>query len=148
MKTDGDVKFDAPREAVWKALNDVAVLQACIPGCESLSVVGENEFQAKVRAKVGPVNSSFNTTINLEDVVEPESYSLRVHSKGGAAGIGEAIARVNLIDESPGTSLKYEVEFKVKGKLAQIGSRLIMNVIQKLSREFFESFESRIKSDT
>ena len=144
LKTDGEVKFDAEREPVWKALNDIEVLKACIPGCESLELVGENEFHALVRAKVGPVNSSFNTTIHLEDIVEPESYSLRVHSKGGAAGIGEAIARVKLIDESPGTCLKYEVEFKVKGKLAQIGSRLIMNVIQKLSREFFASFETSI----
>ena len=144
MKTDGEVQFEASREVVWKALNDIDVLQACIPGCESLTLVAENEFQAKVRAKVGPVNSSFNTTIHLEDVMEPDSYVLRVHSKGGAAGIGEAIARVNLIEESTGTKLKYEVEFKVKGKLAQIGSRLIMNVIQKLSRQFFESFESKI----
>ena len=34
MTMTGEVQLAAPREAVWKKLNDPAVLKACIPGCE------------------------------------------------------------------------------------------------------------------
>lgn len=140
MDLDGEFQLAGSREDVWHALNDLDVLKQCIPGCEELSFVTEEHFQAAIRAKVGPVNAKFNTEIRLEDVKPPESYSLVVDSKGGAAGIGEGIAHVKLLENSGGTLLKYTVEFKVKGKLAQIGSRLIMNVIQKMSNEFFSKF--------
>ena len=36
MEIKGEYKIAAPREKVFAALNDVTILQACIPGCESL----------------------------------------------------------------------------------------------------------------
>ena len=35
MEIKGEYRIAAPREKVFAALNDQAVLQACIPGCES-----------------------------------------------------------------------------------------------------------------
>ena len=140
MNLDGEFQLASSREAVWRALNDLDVLKQCIPGCEELHALAEDHFQAAIRAKVGPVNAKFTTEIRLENINEPESYSLVVDSKGGAAGMGEGVAHVKLVENSDGTLLQYNVEFKVKGKLAQIGSRLIMNVIQKMSNEFFSKF--------
>lgn len=146
MELKGEYELHADRDTVWQALNDLAVLRDCIPGCETLDVVEDNHYQAAIRAKVGPVNTKFATAIHLENVCAPESYTLRVHSKGGAAGLGEGLAHVQLMDSSSGTRLFYAVEFKVKGKLAQIGSRLIMNVVQKLSKQFFDSFSARVNA--
>lgn len=140
MKIDNEFQLNASREEVWQALNNLDVLKDCIPGCEELMALAEDHFQAAIRAKVGPVNAKFNTEIRLENVNAPKSYSLVVNSKGGAAGMGEGIAHVELIDEEAGSTLRYTVDFKVKGKLAQIGSRLILNVIQKMSNEFFSKF--------
>ena len=36
MEIKGEYRIAAPRDKVFAALNDPAVLQACIPGCESL----------------------------------------------------------------------------------------------------------------
>lgn len=140
MNLNGEFQLAASREVVWQALNDLDVLKECIPGCEELDALADDHFQAKIRAKVGPVNAKFSTEIRLNDVIAPESYSLTVNSKGGAAGMGEGIAHVKLLENPQGTELQYIVEFKVKGKLAQIGSRLIMNVIQKMSNAFFSKF--------
>jgi carbon monoxide dehydrogenase subunit G len=140
MNLDGNFLLAASQQEVWDKLNNTEVLKQCIPGCEALDEISENSFQATIRAKVGPVNAKFKSVINLQDINEPESYVLSVKSKGGAAGMGEGLARVNLIEQEDNTRLEYSVEFKVQGKLAQIGSRLIMNVIQKLSNEFFSKF--------
>ena len=143
MNIEGEHQLDAPRQEVWDKLNDVGVLRECIPGCESLEQDQANHFEARIRAKIGPINAKFISQIELQDVKEPESYTLSVRSKGGAAGMGEGLARVELLDQGNSTQLHYSVELKVKGKLAQIGSRLINNTVVKLSNEFFDAFAGR-----
>ena len=58
MTMSGEQQLAAPRETVWAKLNDPEVLKACIPGCESLDVIGENEFLAVATNKVGPVKAT------------------------------------------------------------------------------------------
>ena len=54
--------------------------------------------------------------------------------------MGEGVAHIALNENPEGTKLKYIVDFSLKGKMAQIGSRLVMNVVQKLANEFFTEF--------
>ena len=143
MILDGQFQLAASRQEVWDKLNDTEVLKECIPGCETLEESADNSFQAIIRAKVGPISAKFKSEIKLRDIVEPESYTLGVTSKGGAAGMGEGVAQVQLLDHDGGTQLNYSVELKVRGKLAQIGSRLINNTVKKLSNEFFDKFAAQ-----
>ena len=143
MNIEGEYQLHAPRQEVWDKLNDVGVLRECIPGCESLEQDQEHHFEAIIRAKIGPINAKFVSQIQLQDVNEPEYYTLSVRSKGGAAGMGEGLARVKLLEQDDKVLLQYSVELKVKGKLAQIGSRLINNTVVKLSNEFFDAFAGR-----
>ena len=41
MDMSGERRISAPREKVWAALNDPAVLKASIPGCETLDKLSE-----------------------------------------------------------------------------------------------------------
>ena len=59
MEMNGSRHIAARQDAVWQALNDPAVLQACIPGCESLESTGPNQWRAILAAKVGPVSARF-----------------------------------------------------------------------------------------
>ena len=145
MDLQGEFKVSAPRQSVWDALNDVGVLKQCIPGCKELNKLSDEKFQAVVGAKLGPVNATFQTIIELQNINAPESYTLVAKSKGGAAGMGEGIANINLTEDSTGTLLQYSVEFKVFGKLAQIGQRFMKTTIQKLSDEFFSKFSSHFE---
>lgn len=51
---------------------------------------------------------------------------------------------VRLEDVESGTNLIYEVEAKVGGKLAQMGSRVVHGVAKKFADEFFEKFENLV----
>ncbi len=143
MNIDGQFQLAASRQEVWDKLNDVDVLRLCIPGCESLDQIDETHFEAVIRAKIGPINAKFVSRIELQEMNEPQSYTLSVRSKGGAAGMGEGLANVELAETETETQLRYSVELKVKGKLAQIGSRLINNTVIKLSNQFFDSFAAQ-----
>ncbi len=140
MEVRGEYQIASPREQVWAALIDPEVLKACIPGCESLEQISDTEFAAKVTAAIGPVRAKFNTHLKLENVQAPESYTLVGSSKGGAAGFGKGSANVTLTETDGGTLLGYVAEFNVGGKLAQVGSRLVLAVTRKTADDFFGSF--------
>ena len=139
----GEYQIASSREKVWAALIDPEVLRECIPGCESLEQISDTEFAAKIIAAIGPVRATFNTSLTLENVQPPESYTLVGSGKGGAAGFGRGRADVRL-DETDGvTQLTYSADFQVGGKLAQVGSRLVLGATRKMAKEFFGNFSHR-----
>lgn len=144
MEIEGRYIIANTREAVWDALNDPEVLRECIPGCESFTRSGANAFDADVLAKIGPVKAKFRTTVTLENVNAPESYTIVGSSKGGGAGFGKGSADVRLEATDAGTELSYRADFKVGGKLAQVGSRLVAGATKKTADEFFGNFSARL----
>jgi carbon monoxide dehydrogenase subunit G len=135
----------APPAAVWAALNDPAILQASIPGCESLERIGDNEWRAVVAAKVGPVSAKFTGTMRMIDATPPTGYTLQFTGQGGAAGFASGEAKVTLTPADGGnTLLTYVVKAQVGGKLAQIGSRLIDAAAKKVADDFFRRFNETL----
>jgi len=131
--------------AVWTALNDPSILQASIPGCESLERIGDNEWRAVVAAKVGPVSAKFSGKMRMIDPTPPTGYTLQFTGQGGAAGFASGEARVTLTPAENGhTLLTYAVKAQVGGKLAQIGSRLIDGAAAKMADDFFARFSARL----
>lgn len=142
----GEYRIASDRQAVWEALNDPEMLKKCIPGCESLEKQGDDSYRGKVSAAIGPVRARFDTTIRLENLNPPESYTLTGESKAGAAGFGRGSADVRLEEDDGGTLLSYSADFKVGGKLAQVGSRLVAGATRKTADEFFGCLSSTLDS--
>lgn len=140
MQQTGEFRIAAAREAVWRALNDPDVLKHCIDGCQDMAKIGDDAYTATVKAKVGPVSATFGIELKLGDLNPPSSYTLNGAVKGGAAGFGKGVARVDLADDGGATVLRYEVEGSVGGKLAQVGSRLIDAAARKMADDFFRRF--------
>jgi carbon monoxide dehydrogenase subunit G len=139
MAIQGEYTIDAPREAVWQALNDPGVLKACIPGCESMTKTSESEIDAKISAQIGPIRSSFATHITLSDIDPPSGYTLNAEGKG-VAGFGRGTAKVSLAESGGRTVLTYDAQISIGGKLAQVGSRLVESATRSYSDQFFEAF--------
>ena len=145
MEMTNSREIPASPAAVWAALNDPAILQASIPGCESLERVGDNEWSAVVAAKVGPVSARFTGTMRMLDVTPPTGYTLQFTGQGGAAGFSSGEAKVTLTPaENDHTLLTYVVKAQVGGKLAQIGSRLVDGAAAKMADDFFARFSARV----
>lgn len=141
MTMTGEVQLPASREKVWGKLNDPAVLKQCVPGCEQLDLIGENEYQAVATVKVGPVKARWKGKIKLSDFDPPNSYRISGEGEGGVAGFAKGGAVVSLADKDGGTLLSYNVEAQIGGKLAQLGQRLINSAAKKTADDFFERFK-------
>ena len=148
MTMTGQVVLPADRATVWAALNDPEVLKACIPGCQELEKVSDTEFQATVRAAVGPVKATFKGRVQLLDLDPPNGYRIAGEGQGGVAGFAKGGAKVNLEDAEGGTRMSYDVEAQIGGKLAQLGGRLINGVAKKYADEFFANFAKQLASES
>ena len=144
MDMSGQHRIEAPRQAVWEALNDPEVLKQAIPGCEEIEKTSDTEFNAKVKAKVGPVSAKFSGAVALSDLDPPNGYTISGEGKGGAAGFAKGGAKVRLEEDGAATILHYEVKAQVGGKLAQIGSRLIDSTAKKMADDFFKNFSAAV----
>lgn len=141
MNLEGERRLPAGIEQAWNALNDPLALKACITGCESLELTGQDEYTVVLALRIGPVNARFKGRLRLLNVQAPVSYTIEFDGQGGVAGFGKGAADVVLTADGEETVLRYTAKAQVGGKIAQIGSRLIDSAAEKVAGEFFSAFE-------
>ena len=142
MEIKESYELPLPIEAVWQALNDEDFLKNSIPGCEKLDRIGDNELSAEVKLKIGPMSTRFKGKVTLSELDPPNGYTISGSGTGGIAGAASGSAKVSLskMSSGEGTVLSYQVTAEVKGKIAQLGSRLIQSTAKKLAKKFFSNF--------
>jgi carbon monoxide dehydrogenase subunit G len=142
VKLAGTHEFDAPKEAVWEALLDPDVLSRILPGCKQLDRSGENEFKGEINIRVGPVQGSFNGTVNLKDIDPPNSYRMELAGQG-RPGYVKGAGALRLEGDAP-TTLHYDGDAQLSGRIASVGQRLVDSTARSLTRQGLQSLESII----
>ncbi|NVO57845.1 carbon monoxide dehydrogenase subunit G [Rhodobacteraceae bacterium B1Z28] len=141
--------IQAQPTAVYAALLDPEVLKACVGGAQEVSGNPTDGYEAVVVQKVGPVKATFKGSVTMSDLVEGESLTITGEGKGGAAGFAKGSATVTFQpSETGGTILGYDVDAKVGGKLAQLGSRLIDGFARKMADQFFANLQEYFEGPT
>jgi len=145
------IEIPAALQEVWQALNDPEILKACLTGCKRFEPIAENRHAIELHARVGPVQARFNGEVELTEINEPYSYTISGVGKGGVAGFARGSAKVRLTqlesEGQPVTEMVYQVDASVGGKLAQIGSRLVLGAARKMANDFFRQFVLRVSGD-
>ena len=137
MDIAGEYRLVLGREEAWRALMDPEVLRRCIPGCEEFERIDTDQYRARVKLVIGPVKATFQSNLKIIAARPPESYRLEGDGKAGAIGFGQGYADVVLSEHGAGTVLSYSSEFQVGGRLAQVGSRLVVAATRKIADDFF-----------
>lgn len=147
MKMSDTRQIKASPAEVYAALTDPEMLKACVPGAQAVTGSAMEGFEATVMQKVGPVKATFKGVVVLSDMVENEKLTITGEGKGGAAGFAKGGAVVTMLENEGGTALSYDVEAKVGGKLAQLGSRIIDGFAKKMADQFFNNLQTALEGD-
>ena len=139
MKLTGSYKLNVDKKIVWQALNDPNILRQCIPGCESFEKESDAIFTVTATNQIGPMNATFSGTVTLSNIKQNQSYTIEGEGQS-SVGFANGSADVKIKEENGSTTLSYEVNINVGGKVAQLGSRLIDGVAKKMSDYFFGRF--------
>lgn len=145
MKMSDQREIAADPATVYAALLDPEVLKASVPGATEVDGNPTDGYTASVTQKVGPVKATFKGRVTMSDMVKNQSLTISGEGKGGAAGFAKGGAVVTLTATDSGTLLAYEVEAKVGGKIAQLGSRLIDGFAKKMADQFFTNLQAAIE---
>lgn len=130
---------------VYAALLDPEVLKACVPGATEVEGSAAEGYVATVVQKVGPVKATFKGEVTMSDMVQDTSMRIDGAGKGGAAGFAKGGANVRLEATEGGCALSYDVDAKVGGKLAQLGSRIIDGFAKKMAEQFFDNLQTALE---
>ncbi len=142
MELSGEHTFNAPREVVWRTMLDPDVLRECLPGCQRLEQVGDDEFEATMKAGIAAIRGTFNGNVKITDKVEPESYTMHISGKGPQGQVkGEA--KITLTEQGDQTVVSYHGTGNVTGMLSRVGARLIQPAAQMVAGQFFKDLEKK-----
>lgn len=147
MKLTDQCILPALPEAVWRALNDPVVLQACLPGCKSLEMLDDRHFESTVQIRVGPVAATFKGNVELSDLDPPKAYTIVGSGSAGAVGFAKVTARVHLEAQGDATALVYDADVEIGGKLMSVGSRLIQSAAGKNLEAFFGALKAHMEQN-
>jgi hypothetical protein len=138
MKLTGEFTFSAPQEKVWEILNDPTILQKHMPGCEHLEATGNDEYKTTLKVGVAAIKGTYTAHLRITDKTPPERYRLQVEGQGGP-GFVKGEGSVVLSAEGKRTRLQYDGDLQFGGLIARVGGRLLSGIVEKMTREFFES---------
>ncbi len=145
IELSGRYDFDAPRDLVWEMFLDPEVLARIMPGCERLERTGENEFAGVMKIRVGPVQGTFQGSVQLSELQPPQRYHMLVNGRG-PAGIVRGEGDVRLESSGAGTVMHYEGEAQISGRIATVGQRLMESSAQAIARQILDNLDRQIQA--
>ncbi len=145
MDIKGSHIFDAPRDEVWQAVLDPDVLSNSLPGIQDLESIGENEFKARMKIRMGPVQGQVNGIVHLVDLNPPVGYHI-ILDASGAQGFVKGEGDLKLEPQNGSTVLHYSGVAQVGGRIASVGQRLMESSAQALIQQGLEAFDTQIQA--
>jgi carbon monoxide dehydrogenase subunit G len=147
MRIEGHFVVSAPRQIVWTAIKDPAVVAPCIPGCQGVEVLSPTLYKARIRVAVGPIKAEFNVEVEILAETEPEELRSRTRGEeGGRASSlsAESTLRLTSLGENE-TEVSYSSEATVVGRLGKFGLGIMKKKAESLGREFAANFKWRVE---
>ena len=137
MKVSGSYTVPAARERAYALMQDPAVLAKCMPGCESLDKIGEDEYAMRMKMLLGSMSGLFEGKVKISDPHPPLSFRLLVTGAGKIGFMkGEGLLTLTPLEDK--TSVQYEGDVQVGGTIAVVGQRLIDTTAKMMVKRFFD----------
>ncbi len=144
MKLTGSYTVPGPRERAYALLQDPAVLAQCMPGCEGLDRIGENEYAMRMKMTLASISGKFDGKVRISDPNPPESFRLLVEGSSKIGFVkGDGLLTLSAADGG-GTSVRFEGDVQVGGTIANVGQRLVETTARMLIKRFFEKLAATV----
>ena len=127
-------------ERTYELLGDPDVLARCLPGCEGLEKIGEDEYRMTMKTAIGAVSGQFAGTVRIADRTAPTSFRMIVEGTGKIGFLkGEGLLTLSANGEA--TEVAYDGAVQVGGTIASVGQRLLGTTAKVIIKKFFGRLE-------
>jgi len=145
VKVEGTKEFSAPRETVWKVLNDPAQMAQLMPGVEGFDVQDDRHWRAKVKIPLGL--GGLRMTIDFDKVEEREPEFAQLNAKGN--GVGAMLnmkTQFHLSGDGAQTSMRWEADVKLAGPVGAMGQRVLQPIINQQVGNVLAALERQVEA--
>jgi carbon monoxide dehydrogenase subunit G len=140
MKISGVSTLSLAPDEAYRRMQDPLVLAACMPGCESLEKIGDDEYKMKMKLAMASLSGAFDGKVRITDQT-PASFRLIVEGTGKLGFMkGEGLLTFSPAPE--GAQVAYEGDVQVGGTIAAVGQRLIDATAKMMIKRFFDKLSS------
>ncbi len=141
MKVAGLYLVPAVQEHAYALLQDPDILAKCMPGCERLDRVAENEYAMQLKMVLASIKGLFEGKVRVSELNPPASFRLVVEG-AGKIGFMRGDGLLKLSAAETGTTVQFEGDVQVGGTIAGVGQRLLDTTARMLIRRFFDRLSS------
>ena len=144
MQLAGKYVLHAAPPKVWATLMNKDSLVNIVPGISRLEETGDHSFKSILDIKLGPVSGSFTGNLQLDDLQEPNAFTLKAQ-QNSKIGNANAAIKINLAHVGDGhTEIVFDGDVKLSGILASMGQRVMGGVSNTLTKQFFSNLEKEL----
>lgn len=145
MRFEGSKQVDTETENVWKFVTDPENMVQCIPDVQSYNIVDDETINAKLKVGMGFIKDIFDSVISFSIVEDGKKLLITVNSKGKSNTVTIKID-VSLEGNEHNTTLKWNVDAMIAGKLASVGQRYIQKYSDKIIEQAFVCMTKKLST--
>ncbi|MGH7376564.1 MAG: CoxG family protein [Candidatus Methylomirabilales bacterium] len=143
MKFQATYTLPVSRERLWELLLTPEELRQCLPGCERLTQVGPDTYEATLTIGAAAVRGTYTGRLRILDQDPPSRCRLLIEGTGSSGFVrGEAVVRLG--EDPAGTTLAIDADAQVGGLIASVGQRMLAGVGRMLLGEFIKRVEAHL----
>lgn len=147
MRVEGEKRFEAPRDTVWRVLNSPESMAKTMPGVESFDVRDEKHWTANVKIPLGL--GGLRMKINFEKLEEREPEFARLSAKGeGVGAIMNMQTSFELAEADGGTSMKWAADVSIAGPVGSMGQRVLQPIVNQQVGNVLRSLEQQVEAES
>src|SRR5215471_8476425 len=140
----------APRDAVWDALLDPAVLLESIPGCEDLEAADETHYHARLVTSIAHIQFAAAIEATVTERLAPERLTALIEGEdvllGSALRVDAALSLADV--QMAETIVSYTLDVALRGRLGRLGEPIFRRKSRDMEAEFARRFRARLKAAT
>lgn len=149
MKIADQFTVQAPVEKVWDFLQDIPRVAECMPGVEEVREVGPDEYEGKLKVKVGPIGAAFGGRVRIVEREAPRRMVAEVSGddRTSATAVKATFTGVLEPEGEAATRIAYDLDVTLRGRLAQFGSAVVQGTAKKMAAEFARRLQEAIADE-
>ena len=145
MHFEGVFDVAAIREEVFEVVTDPKQVAGCMPGLQKVDVKSPDEFEAVVKVGVSFIRGDFIVRFRTVQNEAPSSAKMIVHGGGLGSAVDMQITMKLTERDAGGTSMKWDADATVSGKIASLGQRLMETQAEKIINQFFTCLREKLE---
>jgi uncharacterized protein len=143
VKVQGERSFAAPRETVWRVLQDPAQMAEVMPGVESFEVEDDRNWRANVAIPLGL--GSLRMSINFEKLEEREPEFSQLRAKGtGVGALMNLVTQFQLSEVDTGTAMAWEADVRIAGPVGSMGQRVLKPIVNQQVQQVLTALDAQV----